>query len=810
MPEYLAPGVYVEEVSFRAKSIEGVSTSTAAFVGPTRKGPLSGTPEVITSFGDFERVYGGLANLAFAEGQESINYLAHAVSAFFGNGGARLYVVRTFMPRNGSDGVARATVIDGAAASRAAFVARGAGSGYNGAVAARMMTARTSRKVASDLRAVPEGSLIRVGGENPAQPARLVGGVGPFALPAAGAVLALSVGGARQQIAFAGTAAEVTGDVVANPAAVIIPADTTLTVTFGSRPPQVIALPAETRTLAEWAAFINAGLVAGHARLSGADRLVIASDTRGSASRTTVAGLPALGFNPVAPATEIAAAGAGNVGNLDAVTPAEIAALLTAAAIGVTAAQDPGTGQLILSTVATGPAATLQVHADTPAAVRTAFGLPAAAAAGVAGTTELFYYRTAANWVGGADGVTALADENQLDGAEIVTAAITVLEPDGAQTTYEGLGLSPKHPRWLGDVLSQSPSRKADALLQPVFFEIGATLKAVADLPLRLRTALFGALGGGRFDLTGGNDGQEPPAKKPTPAVAGARSCEEALALLEGVEDVSILAAPGHSAFAKANFQTIQDLVIGHCEKMKYRIAVLDTPEGQTIREAQDVRSRLDSTRAALYYPWIVVANPAARPGDDRIPKEIALPPSGFVCGIYARTDIQRGVWKAPANEVVLGALRFERDITRGEQEVLNPQGVNCLRFFYGRGNRVWGARTASSDPEWKYVNVRRYFNYLEHSIDRSTQWAVFEPNGEALWANIRETVSAFLYNEWRSGALLGGKPEEAFFVRCDRSTMTQNDLDNGRLICLIGVAPLKPAEFVIFRIGQKTADARS
>jgi phage tail sheath protein FI len=236
----------------------------------------------------------------------------------------------------------------------------------------------------------------------------------------------------------------------------------------------------------------------------------------------------------------------------------------------------------------------------------------------------------------------------------------------------------------------------------------------------------------------------------------------------------------------------------------------LDTPAGLLISEAQDARSRIDSTRAALYYPWVVVANPAARPGDDRIPKEVALPPSGFVTGIYARTDIQRGVWKAPANEVVLGALRFERDITRGEQEVLNPQGVNCLRFFYGRGNRVWGARTASSDPEWKYVNVRRYFNYLEHSIDRSTQWAVFEPNGEALWANIRETVSAFLYNEWRSGALLGSKPEESFFVRCDRSTMTQNDLDNGRLICLIGVAPLRPAEFVIFRIGQKTADARS
>jgi len=158
----------------------------------------------------------------------------------------------------------------------------------------------------------------------------------------------------------------------------------------------------------------------------------------------------------------------------------------------------------------------------------------------------------------------------------------------------------------------------------------------------------------------------------------------------------------------------------------------------------------------------------------------------------------------------VRSALRFESDINFHQQELLNPLGVNCLRFFAGRGYRVWGARTASSDPEWKYVNVRRYFNYLEASIDRGTQWAVFEPNGPQLWANVRRTIEDFLLNEWMSGALLGDKPEKAYFVRCDRSTMTQNDLDNGRLICLIGVAPLRPAEFVIFRIGQWTADRRN
>jgi uncharacterized protein len=221
-------------------------------------------------------------------------------------------------------------------------------------------------------------------------------------------------------------------------------------------------------------------------------------------------------------------------------------------------------------------------------------------------------------------------------------------------------------------------------------------------------------------------------------------------------------------------------------------------------------RIQFDSRYAALYYPWIVVSNPLARPGRDDIPREITLPPSGFVCGIYARNDVHRGVYKAPANEVVRGALRFELDVNFDQQAMLNPLGVNCLRFFSGRGYRVWGARLASSDPEWKYVSDRRYFNYLEASIDRSTQWAVFEPNGERLWASVRQTISDFLYNEWRGGALLGATPAEAFFVRCDRSTMTQNDLDNGRLICLIGVAIVKPAEFVVFRIGQKTADARA
>ena len=282
-----------------------------------------------------------------------------------------------------------------------------------------------------------------------------------------------------------------------------------------------------------------------------------------------------------------------------------------------------------------------------------------------------------------------------------------------------------------------------------------------------------------------------------------------ALTEIAALEDVAIVAAPGSSSYACA--ADVVGALIGHAEgRRAYRIAVLDTPAGKTPAEVRELRGKIDSKYAALYYPWVVVSNPNARPGRADIPAEIALPPSAYVCGIYARNDVQRGVHKAPANEVVRSALRFEVDINFAQQEVLNPLGVNCLRLLSGRGYRVWGARLISSDPEWKYVSDRRYFNYLEASIDRSTQWSVFEPNGEALWANVRQSVADFLYTEWRGGALLGTSPEQAFFVRCDRSTMTQNDLDNGRLICLIGVAIVKPAEFVVFRIGQKTAEARA
>ncbi|MBF8295102.1 MAG: putative phage tail sheath protein [Bacteroidetes bacterium] len=307
--------------------------------------------------------------------------------------------------------------------------------------------------------------------------------------------------------------------------------------------------------------------------------------------------------------------------------------------------------------------------------------------------------------------------------------------------------------------------------------------------------------------LSGGNDGDRPGAAEYEGEAEEDTSTRTGLKAFESIEDISIVAAPG-STFGYENgyvsdATSIVNLLITHAKNMHYRIAVLDSGNDQSIAQVRAMRAKMDSSYAALYYPWIRILDPVTR-------AEVNLPPSGSVAGIYARNDINRAVYKAPANEVVNIAIGFEQVLNKSQQEVLNPEGINCFRFFEGRGYRLWGARTISSDPEWKYVNLRRYFAYLERSIDKGTQWAVFEPNGDALWANVRRTIEDFLLNEWQSGALLGEKPEKAYFVRCDRSTMTQNDLDNGRLICLIGVAPLRPAEFVIFRIGQWTADRKS
>ncbi|HUS16858.1 MAG TPA: phage tail sheath subtilisin-like domain-containing protein [Chloroflexia bacterium] len=274
---------------------------------------------------------------------------------------------------------------------------------------------------------------------------------------------------------------------------------------------------------------------------------------------------------------------------------------------------------------------------------------------------------------------------------------------------------------------------------------------------------------------------------------------------LEAIDDVTMVVVPDLMTVAPgqkldlATVKAVQTMIIAHCERLGDRVAVLDAPPNlspQAVKKWRMDIAGYDSSYAALYYPWIEVNDPTTN-------RPMLVPPAGHMAGVWARSDNTRGVHKAPANEVVRGATGLAYNVTKGEQDTLNPIGVNCIRAFPGMGIRVWGARTLSSNPSWRYINVRRLFNYVEKSIERGTQWVVFEPNEPRLWGRIRRDVTAFMTMVWRDGALFGSAPSEAFFVKCDGETNPSASRDLGRLVIEIGMAPVKPAEFVIFRIFQ-------
>lgn len=392
----------------------------------------------------------------------------------------------------------------------------------------------------------------------------------------------------------------------------------------------------------------------------------------------------------------------------------------------------------------------------------------------------------------------------------LIELQITVEVDEDRVDQTGGLSTDPAHRRFIGKILQRDdPEDETSVVWLDYDF---------ASIPTAHAIPLLVGLAGGTSDwrrevMDGGDDGQlvdgdDLLGQEADPDRIDLKAT--GLEALGEIDDIAIVALPdaGDLGDEDSCFNAAQKL-IRHAEKDRYRIAIVDAPIGSGLNRVREYRGRFDTKYGAMYHPWIEILDPTQSAVQGAPPRRLVLPPSGFVAGIYARSDIERGVHKAPANEVVYGLTKFEMNINSGRNEVLNPEGINALRFFEGRGNRVWGARTLTSDPEWKYVNVRRFFIFLEHSIDKATQWAVFEPNNESLWRNIVRTVSDFLEVQWRNDALIGATPNEAYFVRCDRTTMTQNDLDNGRLICLIGVAPSRPAEFVIFRIGQWTADAQ-
>lgn len=311
----------------------------------------------------------------------------------------------------------------------------------------------------------------------------------------------------------------------------------------------------------------------------------------------------------------------------------------------------------------------------------------------------------------------------------------------------------------------------------------------------------------GTYDLTGGeiktkaitvNDYQGDAAKR------------VGLGGLEPLDDVTMICVPDLMASYEAGeidmkgVQAVQQTIIDYCEAVRYCFAILDSPPGLMPQEVAEWRKTVnyDTTRAALYYPWIEISDMTDNAGRTR-----TVPPSGHIAGVYARVDNTRGVHKAPANEIMRNTLGLEVQLTKGENDILNPLGVNAIRSFPGRGIRIWGARTLSSDASWRYINVRRLFSMIEESIERGTQWVVFEPNDQALWGRVKRDVTAFLKQVWRTGALFGQSPSQAFYVKCDAELNPPEARDLGQLVVEVGISPVKPAEFVIFRVSQWSGD---
>ncbi|WP_034608764.1 phage tail sheath C-terminal domain-containing protein [Cellulomonas sp. URHD0024] len=306
----------------------------------------------------------------------------------------------------------------------------------------------------------------------------------------------------------------------------------------------------------------------------------------------------------------------------------------------------------------------------------------------------------------------------------------------------------------------------------------------------------------GEIVLTGG---ATLPARLTPDDYLGDVTARSGIAGLEALDDVTMVIVPDLLGAYEAGqidadgVKTVQGAIVAHCESRQDRMAILDTPSGlsaQQVHEWVTEKTQFTSAFATVYYPWLSFYDPLVK--HSRL-----FPPSGAVAGIWGRSDDYRGVHKAPANEVVLGALEVERGLTRAEHDMLNPAGINAIRNMPGLGITVWGARTLASDQSWRYINVRRLFNFIESSILRGTQWAVFEPNDQDLWQRLRRTIRGFLLGLWRDGALFGTTPDEAFYVKCDAETNPPDVIDAGFVVIEVGIAPVKPAEFVVFRISQ-------
>lgn len=686
MPEYLSPGVYIEELPSALRAIEGVSTSTAAFVGPARRGPVPGyvwpgsaqpnlpflpvggfvltpdpSPVFVSSFAEFQRVFGAPMPIAAPGDPNDYGYLGHGVRAFFDNGGKRAFIARVAGP-----------------ATTPSTIATSQGQAY------RLMRSA----LATDLRVFLNSTRGIAVGTNLS-----------FVRRSDGATLIATI---------AVTAYDVQANSVTFGAAIGTALDGTDVSVL-----RVGALPAAggplfiARTPGAWSSGVSV-------LISPSDRQPVAV-TGAVAAAGTVVPVRNVSSLYIGGTVEIDRNGAGRT--VHQILDIDLAARqVTLAAIVGTAVPAANATMRMLEVDIT-------VSDDSGVAPTESYRGMAWAQGGAADVRRHYAWTLNANsrlvWV---QPPTAINESFDIV-RQPVTAGGFPVSPAPATTGFDGLPTSDAH--WVG--LDNGPGQRSG-------------IESLKDL-----------------------------------------------------NDVSIVLAPGKTT------ATVQLALIAQCENLRYRFAVLDgerDPAGGAITSILTHRNLYDTSFAAYYQPWISVQ----LDGQTR-----RLPPSGYMAGVYARVDNARGVWKAPGNEVVMTATALSTYFTTGEQDLLNPRGVNLIRQFEEMGIRIWGARTLSSNADVKYINVRRTLIFLEASIDRGTQWVVFEPNDPDTWSRVVNSVSAFLMTQWRNGALFGLKPEDAFFVRCDESTMTADDILNGRLICHVGVAIVRPAEFVIFRFEQIT-----
>jgi phage tail sheath protein FI len=765
MAQYLSPGVYVEEPEVGPLPIEGVSTSVAGAVGVTVRGPTSGKPVLVTSFAEFQRNFGGFLptqpdDLVTKWSQDPVEggrwwLFPFAVKGFFDNGGQQLFVKRVFSSQAVA---AQNTMLEGLTAE----------------VESDSGPTDTTLQL-RHLFGITNGTsiLLRRGDDNTSVASFVVASYDP-------GTRTIDVGGPLNAAVKAAR-----GDFVE--------------ITYNAKNRNASATKSlifTAKALGDWGNQLSVRV----RPTIGATLNLLYTTIGGSPASTTVkTNTPIVGTGAAIdlPVNDVTGFAANDVVQI-------LGAKYTLGAFG-----PPGTIHLTLPTGVTlqnGAAVRRLRQANDPTNPTTRKLMSIAGAdalypgailefdngtkketsvvVSITGNTV-----TLKEEIGLAGIIYSENDKVRLAEAD-VTAQYT--PTDGPAVTESFTGLRLNDDGTLNYLVTLINTRSN---LVTVALDLGAVIDTndlsdfpVADTP---GFGLFMPLSAG----TAGDDKLGDLSIVDFIGFDGGSNQRTGIQSFEDIDEISLCLAPGIWS------QSVQGALIQHCELLRSRFAILDPQDELSIQGVRSFREPLDSKYAALYYPWVVVLDPTTA-------ADVEVPPSGHVCGVYARVDETRGVWKAPGNEQLLSIVRIAQDVTSREQDLLNPIGINALRRFPDRGDRIWGARTLSSDSTWRYVSVRRFFIFLEESIKRGTQPFVFEPNDEPLWARVRQTITNFLTTQWRDGALQGTVPAEAFFVKCDRTTMTQDDIDNGRLICVIGVAPVKPAEFVIFRVEQKTLAA--